>query len=122
MLEVAEDIDYRPAVKGRMKERDGVELEELSDVSSDNGRQLSRSPPRSRPLSPSSLTIMTEALNLSAGQHGIKDIVSSDLTRLRARQQRKFHSKRAARRAGRPEGSKAKQNAHVKLDKSGIWD
>jgi len=53
---------------------------------------------------------------------GIRDLVSSDLTKARASQHRKYHSKRSTRRAGRPHGSKAKQDTRVKLDHSGVWD
>ena len=86
-------------------------------------RELSRSPPQSRSTSPSSLAKMTAALSLSSSKHsGIKDIVSSDLTKQRARQQQKYHSKRGAQRIGRPKGSKAKQDNRVKMDKSGFWE
>ena len=86
-------------------------------------RELSRSPPQSRSPSPSSLAKMTAALSLSTSKHsGIKDIVSSDLTKQRARQRQKYHSKRGAHRIGRPQGSKAKQDNRVKVDKSGIWE
>ncbi|KAG5654085.1 hypothetical protein H0H81_007499 [Sphagnurus paluster] len=81
-------------------------------------RPLSRSPPQSRPTSPQSLARLTSALDLD----GIKNIVSSDLARTRASQKRKYHSKTGARRAGRPQGSKAKQDTRVKLDHSGMWD
>lgn len=80
-------------------------------------RPLSRSPPQSRSSSPS-LEKMVSGLNLD----GIKGIVSSDLTKARARQQRKYHSKRGARSAGRPQGSKAKQDTRVKITQSGVWD
>ncbi|KAF8078556.1 RIO1 family-domain-containing protein [Lyophyllum atratum] len=80
-------------------------------------RPLSRSPPQSRPTSPS-LANLTSALDLN----GIKNIVSGDLTKSRASQQRKYHSKRGARRVGRPQGSKAKQDTRVKLDRGGMWD
>ncbi|KAJ8469439.1 hypothetical protein ONZ45_g16884 [Pleurotus djamor] len=84
-------------------------------------RSLSRSPPRSRSLSPTSMDKLAEAtaaLEIS----NVKNIVSSDLAKSRARQQRKFHSKRSARQAGRPQGSKAKQDTRVKLDHKGGWD
>ncbi|KIY47021.1 hypothetical protein FISHEDRAFT_14550, partial [Fistulina hepatica ATCC 64428] len=51
----------------------------------------------------------------------IHDIVSSDLKKSRVRQERKFHSKVNTRRAGRPRGSKAKQDTRVRLDSSGVW-
>ncbi|KAF9489667.1 hypothetical protein BDN71DRAFT_1356272, partial [Pleurotus eryngii] len=60
----------------------------------------------------------TAALNI----HGVKSIVSSDLSKTRARQQRLHHSKRSVRQAGRPQGSKAKQDTRVKLDTKGGWD
>ncbi|KAF7967001.1 hypothetical protein HWV62_36264 [Athelia sp. TMB] len=87
-----------------------------------HGRELSRSPPQSRSPSPDSLAKMTESLSISASQRGIKDIVSSDLTKQRARQRQKHHSKRGAQRVGRAQGSKAKQDNRVKMDKSGFWD
>ena len=51
----------------------------------------------------------------------IKDTVSSHLAKTIARQERKYHSK-GGRCAGRPQGSKAKQDIRVKCDKSGGWD
>jgi RIO kinase 2 len=96
-------------------------INDLSPLS--QSRELSRSPPQSRSPSPSSLAKMTAALSLSSSHHpGIKDIVSSDLTKQRARQQQKYHSKRGAQRIGRPKGSKAKQDDRVKVDKSGFWE
>ncbi|KAK0208310.1 RIO1 family-domain-containing protein [Desarmillaria ectypa] len=90
-----------------------------SDVSNiSETRELSRSPPRSRSVSPDSLAKMTEALSLNS----VRNIVSSNLSKSRAQQQRKYHSKRAARKAGRPQGSKAKQDTRVKMDRSGVWD
>ena len=97
--------------------------EELAaDGSLSPPRELSRSPPRSRSPSPSSLAKMTAALSISSQHQDIKDIVSSDLTKERARQRQKYHSKRGAHRIGRPKGSKAKQDSRVKVDKSGFWE
>ncbi|SJL05712.1 related to Serine/threonine-protein kinase rio2 [Armillaria ostoyae] len=89
---------------------------DVSDIS--ETRALSRSPPQSRPVSPDSLAKMTEALSLN----NVRNIVSSNLSKSRAQQQRKYHSKRGARKAGRPQGSKAKQDTRVKMDGSGVWD
>ncbi|KAK0506133.1 RIO1 family-domain-containing protein [Armillaria luteobubalina] len=89
---------------------------DVSDIS--ETRALSRSPPRSRSVSPDSLAKMTEALSLN----NVRNIVSSNLSKSRAQQQRKYHSKRGSRKAGRPQGSKAKQDTRVKMDGSGVWD
>jgi RIO kinase 2 len=51
----------------------------------------------------------------------IKDAVASYLAKSIARQERKYHSK-GGRRAGRPQGSKAKQDIRLKCDKSAGWD
>ncbi|KAJ3985672.1 RIO1 family-domain-containing protein [Lentinula detonsa] len=87
-----------------------VSDEELSHGDHESTRNLSRSPPRSRSHSP--------APNHSA--RNVRDIVKSNLDTTRMKQQRKYHSKRSTRRAGRPEGSKAKQDTRVKLDSG--WD
>ncbi|KAG2159934.1 RIO1 family-domain-containing protein [Suillus bovinus] len=90
-------------------------------ISRPNSRmsQLSRSPPRSRSPSPSTLAKMAASLSLQDA--AFRDKVASDLAK-RSRQQKKYHIKRGAQRAGRPQGSKAKQDTRVKLDKSGVWE
>jgi len=105
------------------KDRENDETRETSNRHEDEGelsessqRSLSRSPPRSR--SPISLEKSAAALALD----DIKEIVSADLSKARSQQQRKYHSKRGTRRAGRSQGSKAKQDTRVKLDTSGVWD
>jgi len=77
-------------------------------------RSLSRTPSPS----PSLTARMAATLHLN----DIKDIVSSDLTKERARQQRKYHSKKRASHAGRPQGSKAKLDTRIKMDRGGISD
>ncbi len=82
-----------------------------------NTRQLSRSPPQSRRDLP------------QRGEEGeerdrvrrIKEIVSNDVAKMRAKEQRKYHSKRSARNAGRQQGSKAKQDKRVKLSEHTGW-
>ena len=99
---------------------DGLKFEalEISDLS-DN--RLSRSPPQSR------REILREDSEDEGGmppesRGNIKSIVSSDLTKKRAQQQRKYHSKRSTRHAGRAQGSKAKQDKRVKLaEHAGVW-
>ena len=128
------DIDNRVQGAKKRQETEGhdqvsapdveVTIAEFSDPPSLDERQVSRSPPKSRSPSPSSLEKMTASLSLSAPQPPeIKDIVSSDLRKQRARQERKHHSKRGARRGGRPQGSKAKQDVRYKFDTStsGVW-
>ncbi|KAF9242874.1 RIO1 family-domain-containing protein [Melanogaster broomeanus] len=78
-----------------------------------------RSPPRSRSPSPDTLAKMTAALSLHSSD--VRERVATDLAK-RARQQKKYHSKRGAQRVGRPHGSKAKQDKRVKLDRGGFWD
>ncbi|KAF5374772.1 hypothetical protein D9758_000215 [Tetrapyrgos nigripes] len=77
-------------------------------------RDLSRSPPRSRSFSP----VRGEAPVSSS--KNIKEIVTSNYEKTRAREKKKYHSKRSTRRAGRPHGSKAKQDTRVKLESG--WD
>ncbi|KAJ3767003.1 RIO1 family-domain-containing protein [Lentinula raphanica] len=86
-----------------------VSDEEPPESDEESTRDLSRSPPHSRSSSP--------ALEHS---RNVKEIVKSNLEKSRARQHRKYHSKRNTRRAGRPQGSKAKQDTRVKLDSG--WD
>ena len=52
----------------------------------------------------------------------IKDRVATEVVRQRARQAGKYHAKRGARKAGRPKGSKAKQDTRVRVDRSGVWE
>ena len=80
---------------------------QISDVSN---RSLSRSPPRSQ----------REEDQVVHKNDSIKAIVSSDMMKKRSQQQRKYHSKRSTRNAGRQTGSKAKQDKRVKLDS--VWD
>ncbi|KAL0580387.1 Serine/threonine-protein kinase rio2 [Marasmius crinis-equi] len=84
------------------------------DPPSSNCSDLSRSPPQSRSTSPANDNVPRQ------NNRSIKDVVSNSLEKSRAQQQRKYHSKRSARRAGRPKGSKAKQDNRVKLDVG--WD
>ena len=91
---------------------------EISDLS-DN--RLSRSPPQSRREELREKS-EDESDMPSESKGDIKSIVSSDLTKKRAQQQRKYHSKRSTRQAGRAQGSKAKQDKRVKLaDHAGVW-
>lgn len=81
---------------------DELEISDLSD------RSLSRSPPRSqRPA-------------VIHKNESIKTIVSSDMRKKSSQQQRKYHSKRSTRNAGRQTGSKAKQDKRVKVDSVGF--
>ncbi|KDR85063.1 hypothetical protein GALMADRAFT_149576 [Galerina marginata CBS 339.88] len=93
---------------------DELEISDLSD------ERLSRSPPQSRRELPAEEVDLDEGAAVQKGD--IKLIVASDITKKRAQQQRKYHSKRSTRNAGRAQGSKAKQDTRVKLaDHEGIW-
>ncbi|KAF8912730.1 RIO1 family-domain-containing protein [Gymnopilus junonius] len=102
-----------------VEDPDTLKLEELgiSDLSDD---RLSRSPPQSRRESP--LEELDEVDDPSVPKADIKSKVASDISKRRAQQQRKYHSKRSTRSAGRAQGSKAKQDTRVKLnDHGGVW-
>ncbi|OCH95790.1 RIO1-domain-containing protein [Obba rivulosa] len=125
--------------------REGSTTAQLSDAEDNNNndalsaassqsRPLSRSPPvcqrslpHSRSPSPSDLVDGTAKLSLSnTPRHMIKskeisERVLSEVTKNRQRQQRKYHSKKGAQLGGRPKGSKAKQDARLKVDTGG-WD
>ncbi|KAI0639761.1 RIO1 family-domain-containing protein [Trametes polyzona] len=87
---------------------------------------------RSSSLS-SSLADGAAALSLRAGRaprqpstaasKDISDKVQSEVSKQRARQQRKYHSKKGAQRTGgRARGSKRKQDTKIKVDSGGFWD
>ncbi|KXN89961.1 Serine/threonine-protein kinase rio2 [Leucoagaricus sp. SymC.cos] len=59
------------------------------------------------------LSHRVQTLNLS----DIRNKVTSDLSKTRLHQQRKYHSKRSMCQAGRPQGSKAKQDKKTKIDR-----
>lgn len=97
---------------------DDLEISDLSDT------RLSRSPPESRRDLPERPISEEEEDPENEGGHqgDIKSIVASDITKKRAQQQRKYHSKRSIRSAGRSQGSKAKQSTKVKAgDYGGFW-
>ena len=109
------DVDVERPERGRE-----VRSSELSPTSPQSPvpRNLSRSPPRSRSLSPDAIDKMTARME----QMDVKDIAAAEVKRQRERQHRKYHSKPSTRRAGRPKGSKAKQDTRVKMDYGGGWD
>lgn len=82
-----------------------------------NIRQLSRSPPQSRHDSPQRDDTDVE----QSRRAKMKEIVSNDVMKRKAQELRKYHSKRSARNAGRPQGSKAKQDTRVKLSDYTGW-
>jgi len=65
----------------------------------------------------------TLSVNANASREKeIRGKAAVDAYKERAREKRKYHSRRGAERIGRAKGSKAKQDNRVKLDKSGLWD
>ncbi|KAF9481363.1 atypical/RIO/RIO2 protein kinase [Pholiota conissans] len=116
-----DDIEANLAGSLQILKMNDPEISDLSDS------ELSRSPPLSRREhvsvgEDSDDDIRDEEAHEEAHKSDIKSIVASDITRKRAQQQRKYHSKRSTRHAGRARGSKAKQDKKVKLsDHSGFW-
>ena len=100
-----------PSTSQPIENPDDLKFDELqiSDVSN---RSLSRSPPRSQRQEDQDIH----------NNDSIKTIVSSDMMKKRSQQQRKYHSKRSTRNAGRQTGSKAKQDKRVKLEHHNVWD
>jgi len=90
-----------------------------------NAESPSREPSRSRTSSPASQTAHQLGNRLSANaseEKEIKNKAAIDAMKGRAREKRKYHSRRGAERIGRAKGSKAKQDNRVKVDRSGLWD
>ena len=77
-------------------------------------------PPPSHRLSPDAPRSGGRANNGVDGD-AIKELVASDLSKRRARQASKYHSKRSTRKIGRAKGSKAKQDTRVDVDRGGFW-
>ncbi|KAI0800910.1 RIO1 family-domain-containing protein [Fomes fomentarius] len=97
---------------------------------SDDDDVPSRADSPRRPGSPSrsrsrSLADRTAGMSLAPGR-GTKDItekVQSEVSKQRAREQRKYHTKKSAQRSGgRQKGSKRKQDTRIKVDGGGFWD
>ncbi|KAI0660435.1 RIO1 family-domain-containing protein [Cubamyces menziesii] len=133
-----ESKELTPQDSGRARGGDREERSagDLHDAASDvddvsSGPDSPRSA-RSRSLSrSSSLAAGTAALSLhdrarKAPPGQSKDIsekVQSEVSKQRARQQRKYHSKKGAQRTGgRPRGNKWKQATKVKVDSGGFWE
>ena len=100
-----------PSTSQHIENPDDLKFDEL-EISDLSNRSLSRSPPRSQ---------RQEDQDIHKN-NSIKAIVSSDITKKRSQQQRKYHSKRSTRNAGRQMGSKAKQDKRVKLEHHNVWD
>ena len=102
-----------PSTSQPIENADDLKFDELQ-ISDLSNRSLSRSPPRSQ---------RQEDHQGIHKNDSIKAIVSSDMMKKRSQQQRKYHSKRSTRNAGRQTGSKAKQDKRVKLgEHHSVWD
>ena len=120
-----EGVDHVPAPDGSSSDQERVDPAPPEPVSSPTASNIPReSPPLSH--SSSALSLAEDARDLTLEDRGhadlVKERVLSDASRAYARQQRKYHTKRSAQRAGRAKGSKAKQDPRVKLDRSSGWD
>lgn len=110
--EIGNSVEPRtpiPSTSQPIENPNDLKFDELQ-ISDGSNRSLSRSPPRSQRQE-------------DQPNHKIKAIVSSDMMKKRSQQQRKYHSKRSTRNAGRQTGSKAKQDKRVKLgEHHSVWD
>lgn len=75
-------------------------------------------PPQSRSNSPDSMNEISRRLN----RIEVRNTVNDETKKSQMRQKRKYHSKKSTTRAGRPQGSKAKQDVRAKIDGGSGWD
>lgn len=139
--DAAEDQVPSEGEKGQRRSEEGSRLDQdgTSEASHPTKAKLSKSPSERRSTSPAgrfhsdsassrspspTLDEQTASLSLSTSHHAdiIREKAAVDVSKHQAQQQRKFHSKRGAHRAGRPKGSKGKQDTRIKLDRGGMWD
>lgn len=57
----------------------------------------------------------------SANPDRVREVVAAQVSKSRARDKSKYHSRKNPIQAGRAKGSKAKQDIRQKMDTSGIW-
>ncbi|CDO76638.1 hypothetical protein BN946_scf184868.g52 [Trametes cinnabarina] len=133
----SEEPTQSDSVRGRTGDRGDRSAGDLHDAASDGddvaSRTDSRRSSRSRSASPSSsLAGGVSGLSLNSGRvqrkssgapKDISEKVQSEVSKQRARQQRKYHSKKGAQRTGgRQRGNKWKQDPKVKVDSGGFWE
>jgi len=114
------EVGFDDAVPSREGESQDEELDGPASAESP-----SQGPPRSASCSPTSQLGSKLENTLSVNGSREKEIrgkAAIDAYKERAREKRKYHSRRGAERIGRAKGSKAKQDNRVKVDKSGLWD
>ena len=114
-----------PGHEGEEEPSGSAKLERPQEQAS--AESLSQEPPRagSRSSSPTSQIASQVEKRLSVNGSNEKEVrnkAAIDALKGRAREKRKYHSRRGAERIGRPKGSKAKQDNRVQVDKSGLWD
>jgi RIO kinase 2 len=115
---IAEEDALNDSDSQSFRERDGGNCEPGTSISLvDANFEMQKTLERPHSPSPDGLSKSVEALSVS----DIKVKVTSDLSKARSHQQRKYHSKRSTRQIGRPKGSKAKQDKIIKLDRDDIW-
>ncbi|KZW02603.1 RIO1-domain-containing protein [Exidia glandulosa HHB12029] len=83
---------------------------------------LSLGDPATEPGSPPGSESEDEDGDGDDGTRKIKERVASDVSRQRARQQRKHHTGKAGRNIGRPKGSKAKADGRVRAGDYAGWE
>ena len=106
--DISEEDDSDSEVDGEPS--DGDDPEELDGLPDNTETEEKESRDPNSLGSPVSVTLQRDA---------VRDTVVHDVNKFQARQHRKYHSKKSSR-AGRPHGSKSKQDKRVKMD--GFWD
>ena len=112
---------------GEAVEHDAAEGEIDGQDGSPSGADSPRSAGSRSPSPSTSLANRAGAMSVrsqrptASGSKDISERVQTEVAKQRARQQRKYHSKKGAQRTGgRPKGSKRKQDTRVKMDSG--WD
>ena len=126
---VDEDEDEDAVQSGEEPLPENEELDMPTELwrAREQANAQSSTEPRSREGQRSGSSSPGSQLESTMGGNGwkekeIKERAAIEAYKGRAREKRKYHSRRGAERIGRAKGSKAKQDNRVTVDKSGLWD
>ena len=100
----------------------GVDADDPSSGADSRRSSGSRSPSPSVADRAAAMSLNPSQTASTSGARDISDKVQTEVAK-RARQQRKYHSKKGAQsKGGRLRGSKRKQDTKIKMDGGGFWD